>query len=265
MAQIALKGDTHGASLDALADDRLHGRNLVIGSVPLLGRLTHHVATDSRMADERGDVMAEPLIQGIEILRDRLPGPCDPGTDGFQRDRLHVGQNSGQHLAIFPMGRSHRQRTVADDDSGNTVIARVGTERIPGDLGIVMSVVVDDSGSDHQAIRIQHLARLSTHLSDLDDMTVANGDVAVKARQSGTVNNLSVSDDQVVWHCSSCAAGERRIAATQPNYSSSVAGKFRRFGPYSMTRFMSILLRSSLVSRHTTTKGRVVESAGTRT
>src|SRR2546428_4695239 len=43
-------------------------------------------------------------------------------------------------------GGSHRQRTVAHDDGGNAVIARIGAKRIPGDLGIVMSVVVDDSG-----------------------------------------------------------------------------------------------------------------------
>src|SRR2546428_5950065 len=106
------------------------------------------------------------------------------------------------------MGRSHRQRTVAHDDSGNAVIARVGAERIPGNLGIVMSMVVDDAGSDHQAIRIQHLARVSIHFSDLDDTTAADGDVAVKAGQAGTVNNLSVLDNQVVWHRSSCAAGK---------------------------------------------------------
>src|SRR5439155_10313887 len=99
-------------------------------------------------------------------------------------------------------------RTVAHDDGGNAVIARVGAERIPGDLGIVMSVVVNDSRGDHQAIGIQHLARLSVHFSDLGDTTAADGDVAMKAGQAGPVNNLSVLDNQVVWHCSSYAAGK---------------------------------------------------------
>src|SRR5439155_10120052 len=103
------------------------------------------------------------------------------------------------------MGGGHRQRVVAHDDRGNSVIARIGAERIPGDLGIVMSVVVDDSGGDHHAVRIQHLARLSVHFSDLDDTTAADGNVAVKAGQAGTVNNLTVLDKQVVWPCSSYA------------------------------------------------------------
>src|SRR5437867_711728 len=106
------------------------------------------------------------------------------------------------------MGGGHRERTVAHDNGCNAVIARVGAERIPGDLGIVMGVVVDDSGSDHQAVRIQHLARVSVHFSDLGDTTAADGDVAVKAGQAGPVNNLSVLDNQVVWHCSSYAAGK---------------------------------------------------------
>ena len=134
------------------------------------------------MADEGSDVNAQPLIQSIKILGNRFPGPVDSGLDRFQRNRLHVGQDSGKHLAIFPMRGGHRQRTVAHDDGGNAVVARIGAERIPGDLGIVVSVVVDDAGSDHQAIRIQHLAPLSTHLADLDDTTAVDGDVAMKAR-----------------------------------------------------------------------------------
>jgi len=86
-----------------------------------------------------------------------------------------------------------------------------------------MSVVVDDSGSDHQAIRIQDLARLSVHFSDLGDTTAADGDVAVKAGQTGPVNNLSVLDNQVVWHCSSYAvvkfAGVKNIVILCRKYS----------------------------------------------
>src|SRR5439155_24706294 len=82
----------------------------------------------------------------------------------------------------------------------------VSAEPIPGDLGIVMSLFFNDSRGDHQAIGIQHLARLSVHFSDLGDTTAADGDVAMKAGQAGPVNNLSVLDNQVVWHCSSYAA-----------------------------------------------------------
>jgi hypothetical protein len=71
-----------------------------------------------------------------------------------------------------------------------------------------MRVVVDDSGSDHQAICIQDLTRASIHFSDLDDTAAADGDIAVEAWQAGTVNNIAVLDNQVVWHCSSYTAGK---------------------------------------------------------
>jgi hypothetical protein len=56
------------------------------------------------------------------------------------------------------------------------------------------------------------LARLSIHFSDLDDTAAADGDVAVKAGYSGTVNNLSVPDEQIVCHCSSYAAVATNLA-----------------------------------------------------
>ena len=63
-----------------------------------------------------------------------------------------------------------------------------------------MRVVVDDAGSDHQAVRIDNPARLAAHSPHLDDPPAADGDVAVKARQAGTVNNFPVFDDQIVRH-----------------------------------------------------------------
>jgi hypothetical protein len=74
-----------------------------------------------------------------------------------------------------------------------------------------MSVVVDDAGSDHQAICIQYSTRTSTHLADLDDTIAADGDVGVEARYAGAVNNLSVPDDKIVFHCFSFAARTPRI------------------------------------------------------
>jgi hypothetical protein len=85
-------------------------------------------------------------------------------------------------------------------------------------------MVIDDPWSDDQAICIQDASRVAVHLSDLGDTTAADGNVAVEAGYAGTVNNLSVSDDQVVWHCSSYAAGEH-IAAPGPNCRRPLADK----------------------------------------
>jgi hypothetical protein len=74
-------------------------------------------------------------------------------------------------------------------------------------------VVIDDPRSDHQASGIQNSFRVTAYLSDLDDTPAADSDVAVEAGYAGTVNNLSVPDDQVVLHCSSCAASELHAPA----------------------------------------------------
>src|SRR5262249_8963050 len=136
-----------------------------------------------------------------------------------------MGQNPREHLAIFPMGGSHRERTVTHDDGRNAVIARVGAEWIPGNLGIVMRVVVDDSGSDHQAIRIQDLARVSTYFADVCDTAAADGDIAMESRQAGTVNNITVLDHQIVCHCSSYgsrAVGAGRLRANPLGWNESI-------------------------------------------
>src|SRR5690349_9217241 len=85
------------------------------------------------------------------------------------------------------------------------MVARVRAERIPGDLGIVMRMVVDNSWGDHQAVRIHDSMRSAVHSSNLDDPAAADSDVAVKARQPRTVDYFAVLDDQVVAHCSSVA------------------------------------------------------------
>ena len=195
MARVAFEGHAHSAGLDTLADDCLHRRYFFTGRVPLLGCITHNVAPHSGMTDQRSNVHTEPLIHCIEVLGDGFPGPFDSGLNGFERNRFDMGQDSSEVFTIFLMRRRHRQRTVADDDGRDSVIARVRTKRVPGDLGIVVRVVVDDAGSDHRAIRIDDSLRRAADPSDLDDPPAAHGDVAVKTRQSGTVNNVSVLDN----------------------------------------------------------------------
>src|SRR5262245_29998943 len=120
------------------------------------------------------------------------------------------------------MGGSQGERAVADNDRGGSVIARKGTKRIPRDLGVVVRVVIDDPGRNHQASCIKHPARVSTYLSDLHNTTAADGDVAVESRYAGTIDDISVFDDQIVCHCYSFAAGERHIATLWPNCRSAV-------------------------------------------
>jgi hypothetical protein len=55
-----------------------------------------------------------------------------------------------------------------------------------------MRVVVNNSGCHNQAVRLDDAPRFAVYSSDLDDPTAAHRDVAVKARQPGTIDYFSV-------------------------------------------------------------------------
>jgi hypothetical protein len=58
------------------------------------------------------------------------------------------------------------------------------------------------------------MTRRAANSSDLDDPPAAHSDVTVKPRQTGTVNNFSVFDDQIVRHRSSYTANKFACAIT---------------------------------------------------
>jgi hypothetical protein len=55
-------------------------------------------------------------------------------------------------------------------------------------------MVVYNSGSDNQAVCFDDAPRFAVYSTDLDDPTAAHRDVAVKARQPGTIDYFSVLD-----------------------------------------------------------------------
>src|ERR1044071_4353236 len=136
------------------------------------------------MSDQRSDIQSKTFIERIQILRDSFPRPLSAGLNRFKRNSFDVRQYPGQIVTVFLMRRRHSERAVADHDSGHTVIARVRAQRVPGDLSIIMRVVVDDAGSDNQTIRINRTFYRTAQSSDLDATPLRHSDVAVKPRQS---------------------------------------------------------------------------------
>ena len=61
-----------------LSDQALHGLELLrCGVGPLRSGLTHHIASDPRVADQGPHVDAAPLAEGLQVLGDGLPGEVD--------------------------------------------------------------------------------------------------------------------------------------------------------------------------------------------
>src|SRR5215216_3835738 len=87
-------------------------------------------------------------IQGVEVLGDRLPVPGHPLLHRLVGDRL--GARHGQHRAVAEVGGDGREAeaAVAEHDRRDAVPAADGAPRVPPDLGVVVSVAVDEAGRD---------------------------------------------------------------------------------------------------------------------
>ena len=65
-----------------------------------------------------------------------------------------VGEKLGQAGLPATAHRRQGQGTIADDDGGGAVIAGEGAQRVPGHLGIIVAVIIDEAGRDHEAVGI---------------------------------------------------------------------------------------------------------------
>ena len=52
------------------------------------------------------------------------------------------------------------------------MFGRERAERVPGDLGIVMAVIIDKTGSDGATLGIDRARRSAAQLTDVDDLAV---------------------------------------------------------------------------------------------
>ena len=123
---VAFEREPDRPRLEALTHDRLHRRDLVLGGVALLRGLTHDVAAHRRVADQRRDVHAQPMVEGVEVFGNRLPAPRHAGPNRLERDRLDVREHAGEHLAVLLVGGRQGEGAVADDDRRRAVVAGEG-------------------------------------------------------------------------------------------------------------------------------------------
>jgi hypothetical protein len=69
------------------------------------------------MADQVADVDAEPLVEMVHVLRDRLPVEID-GPQHRHRDRFDIGEKLGEPLLGALANRRETQRAIAKDHAG---------------------------------------------------------------------------------------------------------------------------------------------------
>src|SRR5260370_29395960 len=105
-------------------------------------------------------------------------------------------------------------------------MAGVGAQRVPGDLGIVVAVVVDKPGRDGTAVGVDRPLGRTAQFADLDDLSVFDRDIAAESRHPRAIDDAAVTDQQIIRHhypfrCSGHASNylrqslARRIGATR--------------------------------------------------
>ena len=153
MALVARHRQPQCAGLHPITYEILHLLDFVIGRRALLAVVAHHVMAHRRVADQIADVDAEMMIELVEILRHSLPAEFD-GAQYLHRDRFDIGEELRQPFFLALAHRGERQRAIAEDHGGGAVVAGIGAERVPGDLRVVVAVVVDKAGSYHAAVSV---------------------------------------------------------------------------------------------------------------
>src|SRR5262249_22135486 len=90
MTLLARHREAERASLHPWADDVLHRLDLRLGGALLLAVVAHHIVAYRGVPDQIADIDAEPLIEMVHVLRDRLPVEIDR-AQYRHRDRFDIG------------------------------------------------------------------------------------------------------------------------------------------------------------------------------
>ena len=179
--------------LHAVTDDILHRLDLVVGGARLLALVAHHVMAHRGMADQIADIDAKALVEMVHVLARRFPVELDR-AQYLHWDRFDVREELGQPFFGALAHRRQRQGAIAENDGRRAVLGREGAQRVPGDLRVVMAVVVDEPGRDSAALGVDRTAGGAAQFADLDDFAVLDADIAPKSRHPRAVDDKAILD-----------------------------------------------------------------------
>ena len=141
--------------------------------------------------------------------------PCGHGVG---RDVLGPLEVAHDEMALVGAGRREREAAVAHDHGGHAVVARARAERVPQHLGVHVGVAVDEAGRDDVALGVDLVGAPLADPADGGDAAPPHADVGPIARQSRTVDDVTVADHQVVLH---------RSAPNRRRGTNRTAGRYR--------------------------------------
>jgi hypothetical protein len=86
-------------------------------------------------------------------------------------------QASEYQVGIFLFARGKGKAAVTHHDTGNTVITGAGTDGVPENLGIHMSMTVDEARRNHMTFSINGLFSFFVNATNFSNLAVVNRNV----------------------------------------------------------------------------------------
>ena len=199
MPLVARHREAERACLHAVTHQTLHLADLVVRCGAFLALVAHHVVTHRGVADQIADIDPEMVVHLVEIFGEALPGEFE-GVQHLHRDRFDIGEEFAEPLLLPFPNRRQGERAIAEHDRGRAVVAGKRAERIPGDLRIIVAMIVDKARRDDAAVGVDRARRRPGQFPDLDDLAVLDRDIAAIGRSARAIDDTTVLDQQIISH-----------------------------------------------------------------
>ena len=194
-------GEPHGTLFDRLTGEFCNLTDFLGGGWLLDAAFAHHIKAGRAVSDQTRDIdHGCQALYGIEIAAVGIPVPGQSGENGLLGNVLYGFHHASQEFTVFRAAGRKGDAAVAEQGRGHPMPGDGGERRVPADLCIQMSVHVDEAGCCRMTLGVDFLDTLGIYLAQSDNGVVFDGDVADVGCTAGTVNNVCVSYDQVVWH-----------------------------------------------------------------
>src|SRR4029434_4163314 len=91
--------------------------------------------------------------ESLQVLGDGLPGELYSFLHRAQRDGLRLREKFQVPVMVSRPRRGDRLPAHAHDHRGVAVLHRVTAQRVPERLGVIVGMMVDESGGDDSTLR----------------------------------------------------------------------------------------------------------------
>ncbi len=169
--------------------------------LPVGTPLAHDVHPQRRMGQVGRHVDVQPAGgQGVEVLREGLPGPGQPVGHHDAGDVLDPGHHVHQHVVILAAARREPDPAVAHHRGGHAVCRRRDQPVRPDGLAVIVGVQIHEAGRDQQPGGIDLASAPFCHGADRGDHRTGYRHIADVRFTTEPVDDGAVADDQLRCH-----------------------------------------------------------------